>query len=217
MNAVITTIFILASFVLPGRAYPQSQVIFDDKMLLDGYAEKYSLEPKEILLEMIKDDTLAPYKTAAAIRVFKEKFVPQIVYREKAVLEKILLRRLARTDSSFVEIEIMHALCLMDRYKYFPSLVPDLLQKLDHYNKTVNEIAYTSLKNIIDTGHNRPREARLVFNTLRKMFFLSRRRLQDVKDPDSKLTNKLDILKWSIKILGTQELRKLPSEVISLL
>ena len=49
-------------------SYPETYTIFDDKMLLDGYAEKYAKLPKEILLEMIKDETLNSYRTAAAVR-----------------------------------------------------------------------------------------------------------------------------------------------------
>jgi hypothetical protein len=61
------------------------------------------------------------------------------------------------------------------------------------------------------------REARIVFETLRKTLFLSRNRLQDITTPNEALQNKLDLLRWSIKILGTQELKRLPQEVINLL
>ena len=128
----------------------------------------------------------------------------------------MLIRRLNRTDSAFVQVEIMHTLCLMDRYKYFKSMVPALIQKLDHYNSVVNELAYYGLNNIT-SGHDRPREARIVFNALRDILFLSRKRLGNIKDPDERLTQKLKLLRWSIKILGNEELRKLPKEVINLL
>ncbi|MFH1360807.1 MAG: hypothetical protein ABIJ41_07245 [Candidatus Omnitrophota bacterium] len=193
-----------------------SYTIFDDKMLLDGYATKYQEEPKEILLAIIQDDTLTSYKTAAAVRVFKENFSSNVFAKERHLIEKILLRRLNRTESPFVQIEIMHTLLKMDRYKYFKSMIPDLIQELDHYNKTVNDLSYTAIDDIIKSGHNRPREARLVFNTLRKILFLSRKRLQNIKEPNEKLQHKLDILRWAVKILGTQELKRLPPEVINL-
>ncbi len=196
---------------------PPANTIFDDQMLLNGYAEKYSNLSKEILLAMIKDDTLTPYRTAAAIRVFRKKFSSEVVSREKKITEKILLRRLHRTDSPFVQVEIMHTLCQMDRYRYFKSMVPALIQKLDHYNTAINEIAFDSLNQIIEAGSNRNREARIVFNTLRKILFLSRKRLAVVKEADAKLAKKLKLLRWSIKVLGNQELKKLPKEVINLL
>ena len=105
----------------------------------------------------------------------------------------------------------------MDRYKYFNSLVPILIQKLDHYNSTVNEMACAALLHVIEVGHNRPREAVIVFNTLRKVLFLSRKRLSSTQTPGPKLKQKLEILRWSIKVLGSQELKKLPREVINLL
>ncbi len=196
---------------------PPANTIFDDQMLLKGYTKKYSDLSKETLLAMIKDDTLTPYRSAAAIRVFKEQFIAEVVSREKKVIEKILLRRLHRTDSPFVQVEIMHTLCQMDRYRYFKPMVPALIQKLDHYNSAVNEIAFSSLNQIIKAGSNRNREARIVFNTLRKILFLSRKRLAAIKEPDPRLTKKLKLLRWSIKVLGNQELKKLPKEVISLL
>lgn len=200
------------------NAFSQPQnAIFDDKMLLDGYAKKFSEDSKEILLERIKDDTISPYMSAAAVRAFKEHFASEIFSREKIEAEKILLRLLARTESAFVEIEIRHTLCLMDRYKYFNAFIPDLIQMLDHYNSAVNELAYQSLNDIISKGHNHPREARIVFSALRKMFFLTRRKLEGIKEPSPKLRQKLDILKWSVKILGNQELKRLPREIIRLL
>ena len=191
--------------------------IFDDNMLLDGYTKKYVDEPKEILIEMIKDDTLTSYKTAAAVRVLRSRFSAEIFSPEKKQVEKYLIHRLNRTDSTFVQVEIMHTLCLMDRYKYFSSMVPILIQKLDHYNTTVNEMAYAALLHILDLGHNRPREAQIVFTTLRKVLFLSRKRLTSTHDPSPKLKQKLQLLRWSIKVLGSQELKRLPREVINLL
>ena len=191
--------------------------IFDDKQLLSGYAEKYTTEDKELLLAIIQDETVTPFKTAAAVRVFKEKYSQEIFTKEKRTAERILLRRLNRTDSPFVQVEIMHTLCLMDRYKYFDSMVPMLITKMDHYNDTVNEMAFDGINNIIDEGNNRPREARIVFNTLRRQFFLSRRRLANLAEPDPRLVQKFQILRWTLKVLGTQEIRRLPKEVINLL
>lgn len=194
-----------------------NNTIFDDKKLLDGYFEKYKNLPKEILIEMIKDDTLTGYKSAAVVKVFNERFGTEVVSREKKIIEKILLRRLNRTDSAFVQIEVMYALCCMDRYKYFKSMVPALIQKLNHYNSTVNMIAFNNLESIIKKGTNRSREARIVFNIMRKVMFLSRKRLETVTEPDIKLTQRLELIRWSIKVLGTQELRKLPKEALPLL
>lgn len=198
-------------------AIPTANTIFDDQMLLNGYTEKYNGLPKETLIAMIKDDTLTSYRSAAAIRVFKERFSEEIVSREKKIMERVLLRRLNRTDSPFVQVEIMHTLCRMDRYHYFKSMMPALIQKIDHYNSAVNDIAFNSLNQIIEAGSNRQREARIVFNTLRKILFLSRKRLEAIKEPDFRLTRKLKLLRWSIKVLGNQELKKLPKEVINLL
>ena len=191
--------------------------IFDDKMLLEGYCAKYENESKEMLLAMIEDDTLSPYKSAAAVRIFKDKYSLEIFSREKNIVEKILLRRLNHTDSPFVEIEVMHTLCLMDRYKYFKTMVPALIKKMDHYNETVNEFAFAYLKNTVEVGHNRTREARIIFNTLRKVLFLSRRRLSQLKEPTPKLKQKFELLRWAVKVLGSQELKRLPKEVINLL
>jgi hypothetical protein len=191
--------------------------IFDDTMLLNGYAEKLVEEPKDILEAMIKDDTLEVHKTAAAVRVYKDRFSREVFSREKTAMEKNLLRRLNRTPSAFVQVEIFHTLLNMDRYKYFKTMIPALIQKLDHYNTTVNEMAYQSLLDVIEGGHNRALEARVVFNTLRKVLFLSRKRLENVQEPGSRLAQKLEILRWSIKVLGSQELKRLPKEVINLL
>ena len=48
-------------------------------------------------------------------------------------------------------------------------------------------------------------------------FILSRKRLAEVKEVSIPLAQKLKLLRWSIKIIGTQELKKLPKEVIPLL
>ena len=201
----------------PDKNNPDTYQIFDDKMILEGYAKKYHDLPKAILLEMIKDDTLSSYKMAAAVRVLKEKYSTEIVSREKGLVEKILIRRLNRNDSPFVQVEIMHTLCRIDRYRYFKSMVPILIQKMDHYNTTINEIAFHALEDLISTEDNRSREARIVFGTLRNVLFLSRKRLADVKEPDGKLSQKLKLLRWAIKILGTDVLKALPKEVLNLL
>ncbi len=204
--------------IVPASASDSStSPIFDDKMLLEGYTRKYQELPQETILEMIKDDTLSSYRMAAAIHVFREKFSVEVVSNAKVQIEKILLRRFNRTDSSFVQVEIMATLCQMDRYRYFKAMVPALVQKLDHYNDTVNEMAFNSLNSLLEAGTKRPREARIVFNTLRKVLFLSRKRLANITEPGPKLTRKLKLLRWSIKILGIQEIDKLPKEVINLL
>lgn len=204
----------------PNGSNPQTSeyAIFDDKMLLFGYAKKYKDLPKEILLEMIKDDTLNTFKTAAAVRVLREKFGSEIVSREKRIVEKILLRRLDRTDSPFVQVEVMYTLCALDRYRYFGSMVPALIQKMDHYNSAVNDLAFESLDNlIIKSGASRSREARIVFDTFRKVLFLSRKRLIRIDASGPKLARKLQLLRWSIKVLGSDVINKLPEEVINLL
>lgn len=190
--------------------------IFSDKDLLDGYAKQYAQEPKDVLVAMINDDTLSPYRTAAAIRVFNENFSQVVFAREKILIEKALLRRLAITTSVFVDTEIRHTLCKMDRYKYFESMVPKLLYRLDHYNKAVNELAYGYINDIIQSSQSRSREARIVFETLRKMLFLSRRKIKDVEQADERLKQKIELLRWAIKILGNQELQRLPPEAIHL-
>ena len=196
---------------------PDAYQIFDDKTILEGYTRKYNDLPKVILLEMIKDDTLTSYKMAAAVRVLKEKFSSEIVSREKGIVEKILIRRLNRNESPFVQVEIMHTLCLIDRYRYFKSMVPILIQKMDHYNTTIDEIAFHALDDLISSRDNHSREARIIFGTLRNILFLSRKRLAEIKEPDAKLAQKLKLLRWSIKILGTDQLRALPKEVLNLL
>lgn len=225
MKNIVKTIVILSFCVVmfcansaPAAAQaPLTNTIFDDHMLLEGYTKKYDDFSKETLLAMIKDDTLTPYRSAAAVRVFQKKYSEEVVSNEKKRIEKILLRRLHRANSPFVQVEIMYTLCQMDRYRYFKSMAPALAQKLDHYNTAINENAFNSLNKIIETGSNRQQEARIIFNTLRKILFLSRKRLAGVKEPSAQLAMKLKLLRWSIKVLGNQELKKLPKEVINLL
>ena len=218
-------ILVILFFSLSAGAFAQDQTenppvitspIFNDKSLLDGYANTYESEPREVILAMIQDDTLNDYKMAAAVRVFRNKFLNELFLREKRAFEKVLWRRLNRSHSIFVEIETMLTLCNIDRYKYFSSMVPILIQKLDHYNRTVNELAFEGVNELIK-NQNRTREARIVFNTLRKNLFLSRRRLSTIKEPDTRLKQKLSLLRTSIKALGTEELKRLPKEVIPLL
>jgi hypothetical protein len=217
--------FFIAAFLKPVWAQDKDDIngvniasgaIFDDKALLDGYAEKYEGEPKDILLAMIADDSLGAYKCTAAVKVFKETYANQILSNEKSNVLKVLIRRLNRTDSPFVQVEIMHTLIVLDRYQYFEDMVPALIQKMDHYNPVVQDMAYNDLLSITQDSLY-PREARIVFETLRKDLFLSRNRLQNITVPDKNLQHKLDLLRWSIRILGTQELKRLPSEVINLL
>lgn len=196
---------------------PEDFSIFDDRMMIEGYTQKYSDFSKQVIIEMIRDETLAPLRTVAAVRVFRERFSQEVVSRDKRIMEKLLIRRMKRSDSPFVKVEIMHALCQMDRYRFFDSMVPALIQKMDHYNKTLNEIAYEAVTQIVTDGSNRAREARVVFNTLRRILFLSRKRLANITSPDPKLRQKFTLLRWAIKILGNQELKRLPKEVIGLL
>lgn len=191
--------------------------IFDDKLLIEGYAVKLAIAPKDILLAMINDDSLNAFKKAAAIQVFRTRFSTQVVQRERMIVERMMLRQLEKAESVFVQIELMRVLVLMDRYRYFDAMVPALIQKLDHYDVAVNEWSYQALDNIINAGASRTREARIIFNTLRKTFFLQRKKLQDADLNDQRLKNKLQILRWSIKVLGTDELKNLPKEVISLM
>ena len=193
-----------------------NNAVFDDLALINGYTDKFAGELKETLLAMIADDSVGAYKCTAAIRVFKQKYGSEIFKDEKPAILKNLFRRMNRTDSPFVQIEIMHTLIVLDRYQYFESMVPTLIQKLDHYNRVVSALAYDNLMEVTKTSV-RPREARVVFNTLRKIFFLSRKRLANVSTPDARLKRKLMVLRWSIKVLGTQLLKSLPPEVINLL
>ncbi len=193
-----------------------SGAIFDDKALLRGYTQKYEDESRDILLAMIADESLGAYKCTAAVRVFKEKYADKVLSKEKPKILRILIRRLNRSDSPFVQVEIMHALVVLDRYQYFQSMVPALIQKMDHYNRVVSTMAYEDLLAITKDSLY-PREARIVFETLRKVLFLSRNRLKNITTPNQNLRQKLDLLRWAIRILGTQELKRLPSEVINLL
>jgi len=193
-----------------------SGAIFDDKALLAGYAQKYADETRDILLAMVADDSLGAYRCAAAVRVFQEKYANQVLSREKANIIRSLIRRLNHSDSPFVQVEIMHALVVLDRYQYFESMVPALILKMDHYNAVVSDMAFESVQTIVKDSLY-PREARIVFDTLRKILFLSRKRLGNISIPNKKLKQKLELLRWSIRILGTQELKRLPSEVINLL
>jgi len=193
-----------------------SEAIFDDRALINGYTDKFADETRDVLLAMIDDDSIGPYKCAAAVRVFKQKYGPEVLSAEKAGIIRTLLRRLNRTDSPFVQVEIFHTLIVLDRYQYFESMMPVMIQKLDHYNAVVRDLAYDDIQDIIKNDDH-TREARIVFNTLRKVFFLTHNRLNNVDEPDEKLKQKLTILRWAIKVLGTQELKRLPSEVIRLL
>ncbi|MBF0485279.1 MAG: hypothetical protein HQL16_02065 [Candidatus Omnitrophica bacterium] len=214
LPAVADTGHVAASLTSPGDSLDN---IFDDRLLIDGYSAKLSNAPKDILLAMINDDSLYPYKKAAAIRVFRERFAPQMVQSERVIIERVLLRQMERASSVFVQVEIMHTLVIMDRYRYFDAMVPALVQKMDHYDDTVSDLADKALNHIIEAGNQRTREARIVFNTLRKTFFLARKKLQNADPNDSRLKKKIQLLRWSVKILGTEELKNLPKEVINLM
>ncbi|MCR4337364.1 MAG: hypothetical protein NUV91_06115 [Candidatus Omnitrophica bacterium] len=190
--------------------------IFDDKLLIQGYSEKYQEEPQNVIIEMIKDDSLNPLKMSAAIRVFREQYSQKLFSRDKILMEKTLLRRLSRTESPFVQVEAIYTLAMMNRYRYFKPMIPALILKLDHYNSMVNELAYEYLNKTLENGNTRVREARIVFTTLRRMLFLSRKRLAETKEPDARLQQKIKLVRWAIKTLGTQEIRRLPPEVIHL-
>ena len=191
--------------------------IFDDKALIAGYSLKLADAPKDLLLAMLNDDGLYIYKRTAAVRVFRERFAAQMVSRERSIIERVLLRQLQRTSAVYFQIEIMHTLVIMDRFRYFDTMAPLLIQKMDHYDPYINDLAYSAMENINAAGNQRPREARIEFNTLRKIFFLSRKKLKSADPADPKLRNKLQLLRWSIKVLGTEELKGLPPEVISLM
>lgn len=206
---------VLISCLLTVPAFAQD--IFDDRALLEGFIDKYQNVPKEILLEMIIDDSLNNFKSAAAVKVLKDNYGLEIVSKEKKRVERILARRLKETSSPFVQVEIFSTLVMIDRYKYFKPMVPLLVSKLNHYNEVVYDMAYTNLMAIIEEGSDRPREARIIFNALRKILFLSRNRLADVETPDKKLANKIELLRWSIKVLGNEYLKQLPNEALNLL
>ena len=190
---------------------------FDDKLLIEGYAKKLEKASKETLLAMTDDNSLYAYKKAAAIRVFREMYANDMVLRERAIIERSLLRQLELARSVFLQVEIMHTLLILDRYRFFDGMIPALIQKLDHYDASLTEMAFKAVDQVVTTGTARSREARIVFNTLRKMFFLSRKKLQDADLNDVRLKNKLSLLRWSVKVLGTQELKNLPKEVINLM
>ncbi len=214
----IPVLVLCAFYVWAPLAFAQQSTdpVFDDQALLDGYAAKYADESRGVLLAMVGDDSIGPYKIAAAIRVFREKYADQVFAKEKPSVLKILLRRFNRTDSAFVQVEIMHTLVVLDRYQYFGSMANALIQKMDHYNRVVSANAYDALDDITKDS-TRAREARLVFNTVRKTLFLARKRLENIDEPDERLKEKLALLRWSIKVLGTQELKRLSPEVIRLL
>jgi hypothetical protein len=191
--------------------------IFDDKALVQGYETRLAGAAKDFILAMINDDDLYVYKKIAALRIFRDKFALQMVARERGIIERVLLRQLQRSSVVNLQIELMHTLVIMDRFRYFDAMVPLLIQKMDHYDPYVNETAYGAMDHINAAGPQRPREARIEFNTLRKIFFLSRKKLKAADPSDPKLRNKLQLLRWSIKVLGTEELRSLPPEVISLM
>ena len=197
----------------PDDNYP----IFNDKLLIEGYAGKLAATSKDAILAMINDDTLVAYRKAAAVRVFRTRFAPQIVTRERAIVERAFLRQLELATSIYVQIELMNCLVTLDRYRYFEPMVPSLIQKIDHYDATASDMAYKSLLDINDSGTQRAREARIEFNTLRKIFFLMRKKLEAADPADIRIKNKIDLLKWSVKVLGTDELKNLPKEVINLM
>ena len=151
----------------------------------------------------------------SAVQVFREKFSTDIVGRGKILAERTLLRRLNRTDSAFVQVEVMHTLTIMDPYQYFKSYVPELILKMDHYDSTVSTMSYQSLKDIGEHGNTRAWQARIVFNTLRKNLFLSRNKLASLTEPDQRIKDKIDLVRWALKILGSQEIPRLPKEVIN--
>ncbi len=235
MNRIVVCLFCGVVFLAPVFVYAEEPVqqavaraaasslgvgaadIFDDKSLIEGYAVKLTDAAKDLLLAMINDDDLYIYKKSAAVRVFRNSFAAQLVLRERSIVERVLLRQLQRSGTVHLQIEIMHTLVIMDRFRYFETMVPLLIQKMDHYDPYVNELAYAALEDINASGIQRAREARIEFNTLRKIFFLSRKKLQTADPIDPKLRNKLQLLRWSIKVLGTEELKSLPPEVISLM
>lgn len=190
---------------------------FDDQLLIERFAEKIQEETKDNLLSMIDDKNLYNYKIAAAVRVFREKYAKEVVQRERAYIEKVFLRRLEVSRSIFLEIEIMHTLLVIDRYRFFAEMVSMLIKGLDHYDLSAVDLAFKALNEVVIKDVARTREARIVFNVLRKIFFLSRKKLAAIEAQDVRLKYKLSLLRWAIKVLGTQELRNLPKEVISLM
>jgi hypothetical protein len=222
---ILTSILIFLTFsssvhAATSSSNPQGsleEAIFDDKVLFQGYVDKYKDKPRDVIVAMMNDSTIGTFKLAAAIRIFSADFADQTVTTEKNFSEKTLLRILGHENSPYVQTESMSALIALDRYKYFKIMVPRLIEKLDHYDDAVVDIAYDDLSMLITKSTARTREARIIFNTLRKILFLSRKKLEYIEEPDEKLQKKLDLLFWCIKVLGTQELKQLPSEVIRLL
>ena len=86
----------------------------------------------------------------------------------------------------------MHSLVVLDRYRYFDAMVPALIQKMDHYDDAVSNLAYKIIVSTNEQGNQRSREARIIFNTLRKIFFLTRKKLGDSAATDPRLRDKLD-------------------------
>jgi len=214
---LLTTLF---SPTLPAALAQEDltrQAIFDDKLVIDGYTNRYKNESLNFILAMIRDDTIDPRKTTAAIRILREKYIKDLIRRDKIVAEKTLLRRLNKTDSAFVQVETMHALCLLDRFQFFKTMTPELLLKIDYYDPAVSELAAAAVNDIIAKGNDKAWEARIVLNTLRKVFFLSRKKLNKTEADRPATKEKIKILRWSIKVLGSQEIRTLPAEVIPLL
>ncbi len=199
----------------PGDGFHET--FFDDGLMIKGFTERYLEEERDTLLAMIQDETITDIKVAAAIRAFRQKYLLDTFLRDKTNAVRVLLRVFNRSDSAFIQVETMHTVCLMDRYNYFEPMVPQLVLKMDHYNEAVSQAAYEAMMVIIAQGNNRAREARIVFNTLRKTLFLSRLRLARMETPDTRTRQKIDVLKWSIKVLGSQELKRLPKEVLHLL
>ncbi len=220
INMKLLQLFIISLFTLSSMAVSsQAETNFrplDDRSLIKAYSENYADLPKETLIAMIRDDALDSQKTAAAVRLFSEKYSHLVFSREKKRIERWLLIRRARTDSVFVEIEILNALCRLDRYKYFNLTTVELLKRLDHYNDSANQLAFQYLQEITQAEPGRAREARVIFNFLRKRLFLIRNELRKIDQPDSRLKQKITLLRWSVKILGTEELRRLPPEVLHL-
>ncbi|MFH0754922.1 MAG: hypothetical protein V2A70_10190 [Candidatus Omnitrophota bacterium] len=207
-----------AALLFQDRALAQDVTdIFDDKALVEGYSAKLAKSSKELLLAMINDDDLNALKKTAAVIVFGQKFASQIVSKEKIIVERVFLRQLQRGNSVYFQIAIMRVLVVIDRFRYFDSMVPLLIQKMDHYDPYVNELAYQALEDINALGNQRPREARIILNTLRKIFFLKRKNIAKEDPADLRLRNKLQLLRWAIKVLGVEELKTLPAEVISLM
>lgn len=190
---------------------------FNDQLMINGYAQKYEDRPLSVIFAMLRDDTLSPIKTAAATLVLREVYSDQLFKEDKILAEKILWRRLNRTESSFVQVEAMHTLCRLNRYQYFKPLVPALILKMEHYDPTVKEMAARAILDIIDHGKDTAWEARIVFQTQRKVFFLNRNKLAEAARQDPIFKEKIKILKWTIKILGSEELKALPKELIPLL